>query len=136
METIDSRVSDILRVKFWLGLFDNPYRGDGALAESIVHSKEHQQLALEAARKSMVLLKNEGDLLPLSKKLRKIAVIGPNADESKLLISRYGPANAPVKTVNCSRMPMSAMPKDVTSSIRIFLKANCSNSLSATKRRQ
>ena len=99
METIDSRVADILRVKFWLGLFDNPYRGDGALAESIVHSKEHQQLALEAARKSMVLLKNEGDLLPLSKKLRKIAVIGPNADESNLLISRYGPANAPVKTV-------------------------------------
>ena len=99
METIDSRVADILRVKFWLGLFDNPYRGDGALAESIVHSKEHQQLALEAARKSMVLLKNEGDLLPLSKKLRKIAVIGPNADESNWLISRYGPANAPVKTV-------------------------------------
>lgn len=99
METIDSRVADILRVKFWLGLFDNPYRGDGALAESIVHSKEHQQLALEAARKSMVLLKNEGGLLPLSKKLRKIAVIGPNADESNLLISRYGPANAPVKTV-------------------------------------
>ena len=45
METIDSRVADILRVKFWLGLFDNPYRGDGALAESIVHSRFQRNFA-------------------------------------------------------------------------------------------
>ena len=91
-ETLDKRVAEILRVKFWLGLFDNPYRGNGK-------QKEHQAVSLEAARQSLVLLKNEMNLLPLSKSLRSIAVIGPNADERTQLICRYGPANAPIKTV-------------------------------------
>lgn len=98
-ETLDKRVAEILRVKFWLGLFDNPYRGNGKQAKQIVHSKEHQAVSLEAARQSLVLLKNEMNLLPLSKSLRSIAVIGPNADERTQLICRYGPANAPIKTV-------------------------------------
>lgn len=98
-ETLDKRVAEILRVKFWLGLFDNPYRGNGKQAEQIVHSKEHQAVSLEAARQSLVLLKNEMNLLPLSKSLRSITVIGPNADERTQLICRYGPANAPIKTV-------------------------------------
>lgn len=99
METIDSRVADILRIKFWLGLFDNPYRGDGQAAEKIVHCKEHQQVSLDAARQSIVLLKNSNNILPLSKNLQRVAVIGPNADERLQLICRYGPANPPVKTV-------------------------------------
>lgn len=98
-ETLDKRVAEILRIKFWLGLFDNPYRGNGKQAEQIVHSKEHQAVSLEAARQSLVLLKNETHLLPLSKSVRSIAVIGPNADEQTQLICRYGPANAPTKTV-------------------------------------
>ena len=98
-ETLDKRVAEILRIKFWLGLFDNPYRGNGKQAEQIVHSKEHQAVSLEAARQSLVLLKNETHLLPLSKSVRSIAVIGPNADEQTQLICRYGPANAPIKTV-------------------------------------
>lgn len=98
-ETLDKRVAEILRIKFWLGLFDNPYRGNGKQAEQIVHSKEHQAVSLEAARQSLVLLKNETHLLPLSKSIRSIAVIGPNADEQTQLICRYGPANAPIKTV-------------------------------------
>lgn len=98
-ETLDKRVAEILRIKFWLGLFDNPYRGNGKQAEQIVHSKEHQAVSLEAARQSLVLLKNETHLLPLSKSIRSIAVIGPNADEQTQLICRYGPANAPTKTV-------------------------------------
>ena len=98
-ETLDKRVAEILRVKFWLGLFDNPYRGNGKQAEQIVHSKEHQAVSLEAARQSLVLLKNETNLLPLSKSIRSIAVIGPNANEQTQLICRYGPANAPIKTV-------------------------------------
>ena len=97
--TIDQRVSEILYVKFWLGLFDNPYRGDGKLADKIVHCKEHQAVALEAARQSIVLLKNQDNLLPLQKTLKSVAVIGPNADEQKELICRYGPSNAPIKTV-------------------------------------
>ena len=98
-ETLDKRVAEILRIKFWLGLFDNPYRGNGKQAEQIVHSKEHQAVSLEDARQSLVLLKNETHLLPLSKSIRSIAVIGPNADEQTQLICRYGPANAPIKTV-------------------------------------
>ena len=98
-ETLDKRVAEILRIKFRLGLFDNPYRGNGKQAEQIVHSKEHQAVSLEAARQSLVLLKNETNLLPLSKSIRSIAVIGPNANEQTHLICRYGPANAPIKTV-------------------------------------
>ena len=98
-ETLNKRVAEILRIKFRLGLFDNPYRGNGKQAEQIVHSKEHQAVSLEAARQSLVLLKNETHLLPLSKSIRSIAVIGPNADEQTQLICRYGPANAPIKTV-------------------------------------
>ena len=98
-ETLDKRVAEILRIKFWLGLFDNPYRGNGKQAEQIVHSKEHQAVSLEAARQSLVLLKNETHLLPLSKSILSIAVIVPNADEQTQLICRYGPANAPIKTV-------------------------------------
>lgn len=99
METLDSRVADVLRVKFRLGLFDNPYRGNAQLAECVVHSEEHQAIAKQAALESIVLLKNEGNLLPLSKGLKKVAVIGPNANERTDLICRYGPANAPIKTV-------------------------------------
>lgn len=98
-ETIDKRVAEILHIKFWLGLFDNPYRGNSKLAEQVVHSPEHQAVALDAARQSLVLLKNAGNLLPLSKSIQSVAVIGPNANEQELLICRYGPANAPIKTV-------------------------------------
>ncbi|MDR0996018.1 MAG: glycoside hydrolase family 3 C-terminal domain-containing protein [Tannerella sp.] len=109
-QTVDSRVADVLRVKFWLGLFDNPYRGDEKRADEVVHSAAHQALALEAARQSLVLLKNEKHLLPLSKSLRHIAVIGPNANERKRLIGRYGPADAAFTTFYqgiCKEMPQA-----------------------------
>ncbi len=99
MKTIDSRVADVLRVKFLMGLFDNPYKGDAKHPENVVHSKEHQAVSMRAALESIVLLKNENNILPLSKNTKKIAVIGPNAEEVNNLICRYGPANAPIKTV-------------------------------------
>lgn len=99
LSTIDSRVADVLRVKFGMGLFDNPYKGDAKRVNAIVHSKEHQSVSLRAALESIVLLKNENNALPLSKSLKKIAVIGPDADEVTNLICRYGPAEAPIKTV-------------------------------------
>ena len=98
-QMLDTRVAEILRIKFYLGLFDNPYRGNAKEVEKIVHSQEHKQVSLEAARQSVVLLKNDKQTLPLSKDLKRIAVIGPNADERKNLICRYGPANAPLITV-------------------------------------
>lgn len=97
--TIDDRVRDILRVKFELGLFDNPYVGDPEEADRLVHCEAHQALSLEAARQSLVLLKNEANLLPLDKTISSLAVIGPNADEVTELICRYGPANTPIISV-------------------------------------
>ncbi|MDL2221356.1 glycoside hydrolase family 3 C-terminal domain-containing protein [Parabacteroides sp. OttesenSCG-928-N08] len=98
-EMINRRVAEILRIKFYMGLFDNPYKGNAKEADRIVHSKEHQEVSLEAARQSIVLLKNQDKLLPLHKELKEVAVIGPNAQEHKNLICRYGPANAPMITV-------------------------------------
>ncbi|MDL2325729.1 glycoside hydrolase family 3 C-terminal domain-containing protein [Bacteroidales bacterium OttesenSCG-928-A14] len=99
VETIDQRVREILYVKFWMGLFDNPYPGNGELAEKIVRCQEHLDLSLEAARQSIVLLKNDSNFLPLSKDLKTIALIGPNADEKKDFVCRYGPANPHIVTV-------------------------------------
>ncbi len=99
MQTIDSRVADVLRVKFWMGLFDNPYKGDAVHPEQTIHTQESRQLSLRAALESIVLLKNDDGMLPLSKETPRIAVIGPNADEVKLLECRYGPANPPITTV-------------------------------------
>lgn len=98
-DKVNERVAEILRIKFRMGLFDNPYKGDPKKADRIVHSAEHQAVALDAARQSIVLLKNEKGLLPLDKQIRNVAVIGPNASEHKNLICRYGPANAPMITV-------------------------------------
>lgn len=99
MQTIDKRVAEVLRVKFWLGLFDNPYTGDAKNVDKVVHQKAHQDISLKAALESIVLLKNENNALPLSKNIKNIAVIGPNADEVENHICRYGPALAPIKTV-------------------------------------
>src|SRR5437763_2846054 len=91
MQTLDDRVRDVLRVKFILGIFDHPYVEDAARAEKIVNSPEHQQVALRVARESIVLLKNHDRALPLSRDIRSIAVIGPNADDDNLTRYRYGP---------------------------------------------
>lgn len=76
---VDRAVGRILATKFRLGLFENPY-APPEYAQQITNSPEHQQLALKAAQKAIVLLKNDGNLLPLDPaKLKTIAVIGPNA---------------------------------------------------------
>lgn len=92
MKTLDDRVRDVLRVKFLVGLFDRPYIDDAKQTKQIVNSNEHQHVALRAARESIVLLKNTANTLPLSKQLKSIAVIGPNADDNSLNQYRYGPS--------------------------------------------
>jgi beta-glucosidase len=91
MKTLDDRVRDVLRVKFLVGIFDRPYVADADASERLVNSTEHQQVALRAARESLVLLKNEKNALPLSKAISSIAVIGPNADNDGNTQYRYGP---------------------------------------------
>ncbi|KJD31173.1 glycoside hydrolase family 3 [Tamlana nanhaiensis] len=83
MEAIDRAAGGVLRLKFTLGLFENPYTEKG-LIEARFHSQAHQDIALEAGRKSISLLKNKDNVLPLSKDLKTIAVIGPNANASRL----------------------------------------------------
>lgn len=79
MEQIDEMVRPILVIKMRMGLFEHPYVDEGLL-EKVVALPEHRQAARLAAQRSMVLLRNEGGLLPLSKDLKNVAVIGPLAD--------------------------------------------------------
>ncbi|MBN1598860.1 MAG: glycoside hydrolase family 3 C-terminal domain-containing protein [Bacteroidales bacterium] len=100
MEIINDRVRDILRVKFVLGLFDHPYAEDPSEADKVVHNPEYEKISLEASRKSIVLLKNENNLLPLDKNaIGSILVTGPNAKAVNHSISRYGPSNIEVVSV-------------------------------------
>ncbi len=75
---VDLSVRRVLRVKFMLGLFDNPFT-DESLSKKVVHCAEHVDIARKVAEKAICLLKNQNDLLPLKKDLNKIAVIGPSA---------------------------------------------------------
>ena len=99
IKILDDRVRDVLRVKFMVGLFDHPYIEDANKAKAIVNSAEHQAVALRAARESLVLLKNDKNVLPLSKQIKSIAVIGPNADDQTLSHYRYGPSAVSSVTV-------------------------------------
>lgn len=81
---IDRAVRHVLEIKFLAGLFENPY-ADGEAAEAITGNDEARALAEEAARRSVVLLRNEGNLLPLdASRIRTLAVIGPNAAAERL----------------------------------------------------
>jgi beta-glucosidase len=89
-DQIDVSLRRLLRARFRLGMFDPPERVPYAsIPYSVNDSREHRALALEAARKSIVLLKNDGGTLPLSKALNTIAVIGPNADDVDVLLGNY-----------------------------------------------
>jgi len=88
MAMIDRSVGRILRMKFRLGLFENPYV-DPDQAVKVIRTSESQKLAYQAALESIVLLKNEKNLLPLKKDIRSIAVIGPNADNDTNQLGDY-----------------------------------------------
>lgn len=99
-ETINSRVRDILRVKFLIGLFDSPYQMQLAEADKVVENPEHEAVALQASRESIVLLKNDNKTLPLDiDKVKTISVCGPNADEEGYALTHYGPLAVDVTTV-------------------------------------
>lgn len=83
MTDLNRAVSDVLRVKFMLGLFDNPYI-DERLLQKVNHTTESRAVALQAAQESISLLKNENSILPLGPNVHSVAVIGPLAESTYL----------------------------------------------------
>lgn len=91
IDTVNNRVRDVLRVKFLVGIFDHPYVENLDSAKALVSSTAHLRTALQASREGIVLLKDEDHILPLSKTLRSVAVIGPDADNDDYAHNQYGP---------------------------------------------
>lgn len=95
-KTLDRAAGAVLRLKFELGLFDNPYT-DVSLVGKVYHSPEHRQLALDAARQSLILLKNDNNTLPLKSQTRKITLVGSLANS--IYTGGYSPAGAEAVSV-------------------------------------
>ena len=98
-ECLNTAVRRILGIKFRLGLFEHPYVNTERAAK-VVKCKEHMELALQAARESMVLLTNGCNLLPLKKDLKNIAVIGPLADNQGELLGTWASMGDPKDVVS------------------------------------
>ncbi|HYH86806.1 MAG TPA: beta-glucosidase BglX, partial [Pyrinomonadaceae bacterium] len=98
MADVDEAVRRILRIKFRAGIFDNPYV-DEAREASLLLSAENQRVARELTARSLVLLKNERETLPLSKSARRIAVIGPLADDPRATLGSWSGDGQPKDTV-------------------------------------
>ncbi|QQD14636.1 glycoside hydrolase family 3 N-terminal domain-containing protein [Sphingobacterium sp. UDSM-2020] len=97
---LDTAVARVLRMKFKLGLFDRPFVDEKLVAKKVA-TVENVTIARKVAQESIVLLKNEGDLLPLKKTVKRIAVVGPNADNAYNQLGDYTApqADGKVKTV-------------------------------------
>jgi len=99
VKTLDARVEDVLRVKFRLGLFDNPYVKP-ELADVVVNNDDAKLFSKQVSREVLVLLKNHNNLLPLNKsRVKNILVTGPLAADTLHSMSRYGPNNIKVISV-------------------------------------
>lgn len=112
-ELINDAVRRILRVKFKMGLFEDPYRYSDPEFASQIDYDAHEKLARDIARKSIVLLKNERNLLPIKPSVKNIAVIGPLADDKNTPIGNWraqGEANSAVSLLEGIR---NAVGKDV-----------------------
>ncbi len=97
---LDTAVARLLRARFKLGMFDAEKLNRYAfIPYSVVNNTEHRKYALELAEQSIVLLKNKNNILPLSKKIKTIAVIGPNANDAEISLGNYNGQPAQVITV-------------------------------------
>ncbi|KAA6303059.1 MAG: 4-beta-xylosidase [Candidatus Ordinivivax streblomastigis] len=95
-KALDRAVADVLRIKFLLGLFDHPYT-DETLADQVFHTDENKALALDAARQSIILLKNDKQLLPFNKEIKRITLTGNLANAT--YVGGYSPAGAKAVSV-------------------------------------
>ncbi len=127
---IDEAVRRILRKKFELGLFDDPYRYSNVEREkSTVMKKEFLDAARDGARKSIVLLKNEKQVLPLSKSIKRLAVIGPLADARREMIGSWSAAGDWTKAVTL----LEGIKAAVTSSTQVLYARGCNINDDTTK---
>jgi beta-glucosidase len=120
--TLDKAVSRVLKAKFRLGMFDHP-AVDPASAGKINGSEEHRMLALRAARKAIVLLRNDNDVLPLNKRMKTIAVLGPKADA----ISLGGYSGFDMKVVT----PLEGIRNKASKTTAVLYQKGCDLSASA-----
>jgi len=99
-EAIDAALERLLRTRFKLGMFDDPEKSPYRhLGMEAINCEKHRKLALEAARKSIVLLKNDGNILPLDGSPKKIALVGPGAANAHALLGNYFGLSARLVTV-------------------------------------
>jgi len=100
MDLLDSRVKDVLWVKFWLGLFDKPYIENPEESDKIYADPESDKVSRQASYESMILLKNDDHFLPLKKEnIKNILIAGPDADNKQFSLSRYGPKKISYKSM-------------------------------------
>jgi beta-glucosidase len=119
VKTVDASVSDVLRVKFKLGLFDHPYVNPVA-ADSVVFNDDAKIFSKQISREALVLLKNKNNLLPLNKtSIKNILVTGPLAADTLHSMSRYGPNNIKVVSV------LNGIKKYVGSEVNVMYSKGC-----------
>jgi beta-glucosidase len=118
--TIDRAVERLFTARFRLGMFDPPEQVPYAsIPYEVIDSPEHRALALQLARESMVLLKNEDKLLPLPKEIGSIAVVGPNADSVTVLAGNY--SGTPAEPVT----PLAGIRKKLSPSTTLYYARGC-----------
>ncbi len=119
-QAIDRAVERLFAARFRLGMFDPPEQVPYTqIPYSVVNSPQHRALVLQAARESIVLLKNEGNLLPLRKDLGSVAVIGPNADDVVPLLGNY--SGTPVAPIT----PLEGIRRKLGTSTRLYHAPGC-----------
>ena len=119
---LDASARRILRAKFMLGLFDNPYKYcDEAREKKTIQSKEIIEASRQEALESMVLLKNQNDILPLKKEIAKIAVIGPLADSKMDPLGPWSQQRDPSLVVTV----LNGIKNKLGSSAEIFYEKGC-----------
>ena len=119
-ETIDISLKRLFMARFLLGMFDPPEIVPYAqIPYEVIDCEEHRNLALRAARESIVLLKNENDILPLDKNIKSISVIGPNADDLDVLLGNYSGASSKYTT------PLQGIKNKVSSKTKVFYSQGC-----------
>jgi beta-glucosidase len=119
-DAIDLAVKRLFSARFRLGMFDPPDQVPYTqIPYDIIDSPEHRELSLRATRESIVLLKNENNLLPLRKDIEAIAVIGPNADDLRVLLGNYN--GTPKKAVT----PLEGICKKLSPATKLYYAPGC-----------